>query len=941
MTNQNPEQKARDIIDKQLLECGWLIQDKKKFNLAAGLGIAIREYQTDIGPADYVLFVDKKPVGIIEAKREEEGVRLTTVEEQSAQYAHAKLRLLNNDPLPFVYESTGEITRFTDYRDPKPRSRNVFTFHRPETFVQWLHQPKTLRARLHDLPLLPEKGLRDCQITAITNLEKSFKDQRPKALIQMATGSGKTYTAITFIYRLLKFAKAKRILFLVDTKNLGEQAEGEFRAFTANDDNRLFTELYGVTRLNSSFIPNDSQVYISTIQRMYSILKDTELDESAEEENPNESRFIPTAPVPVGYNEKVPIEFFDFVVIDECHRSIYNLWKQVLDYFDVFQIGLTATPDNRTFGYFNQNIVSDYGYEKAVVDGVLVPYHVFTIETQITKNGSVISLGEKVDKRERLTRKQFWEALDEEVAYSGKQLDKDIVNPSTIRTIIRAVKDHLPSMFTDRYSAVVGTSRDLSPLSASSAFEVPKMLIFAKTDSHAEDIIDIVREEFGEENKFCKKITYRSEEDPKSVLQQFRNDYYPRIAVTVDMIATGTDIRPLEVLLFMRDVKSRSYYEQMKGRGTRTCSVEELRAKGTPTAKFSKDHFVIIDAIGVEQSQKTDSRPLEKAPGVSLKDVLTSIAMGNTSEDMLTTLANRLIRLDRQLKDKDKSAFSEQANGLTINQVVKKLLNGYDPDTQEQIEITTRGNMRGFAPLEIEKAIATEQQKRIDDAVALFHNPDLRDFIIDIRKKYDQIIDTVNIDAITNIGWVKDHAEASAALIGDFKTWIEHHKDEITALQIFYAQAYRHRTFTYKMIKDLCEKLKTEKPILAPLAVWKAYEQLEKTNGSAKNELIALVSLIRKVAGIDATLTAYDKTVDKNFQEWIFKKNAGQHNAFSEAQMQWLRMMKDYVANSFSIDRDDFDLSPFNAEGGLSKMWQLFGEETDRIIEELNEILVA
>ncbi len=930
--NQNPEQIARDHIDQLLLASGWVIQDKKKFNLAAGLGIAIREYQTDIGPADYVLFVDKKPVGIIEAKREEEGVRLSTVEEQSTQYASAKLRLLNNDPLPFVYESTGEVTRFTDYRDPKPRARNVFTFHRPETFVQWLSQEKTLRGRLHDLPVLPTQGLRDCQVEAITNLDKSFKDQRPKALIQMATGSGKTFTAITFIYRLLKFAKAKRILFLVDTRNLGEQAESEFRAFTANDDNRLFTELYGVTRLNSSFIPNDSQVYISTIQRMYSILKETELDESAEEANPNEMMYQAKEPVPVGYNEKVPIEFFDFIVIDECHRSIYNLWKQVLDYFDAFQIGLTATPDNRTFGYFNQNLVCDYGYEKAVIDGVLVPYNVFTIETEITKNGNIITMGEKVDKRERLTRKKFWETLDEDEVYSGKQLDKDVVNPSTIRTIIKATKDNLPAMFPDR-------------MDSTGTFEVPKLLIFAKTDSHAEDIIEIVREEFGEENKFCKKITYKSDEDPKSVLQQFRNDYYPRIAVTVDMIATGTDIRPLEVLLFMRDVKSKSYYEQMKGRGTRTCSVEELRAKGTPTAKFSKDHFVIIDAIGVEQSQKTDSRPLEKMPGISLRDVLQSVAMGNTHEDLLTTLANRLIRLDQQLKDKDKLAFSELTNGVTLKDVVKKLLQAHDPDVNEQIETTVRSGMRGFAPIEIEKAIATEKQKRIEEAVAVFNDGDVRDYIVDIRKKYNQIIDTINIDTITTIGWVKDQAEAGAALVNDFKTWIETHKEEITALQIFYAQDYRHRTFTYKMIKDLCEKLKTEKPVLAPLAVWKAYEQLEASTSSArvspKNELIALVSLIRKVAGIDTTLTAYDKTVDRNFQEWIFKKNAGQHNAFTEAQMHWLRMMKEYVANSFSIDKDDFDLSPFNAEGGLSKMWQLFGEETDKIINELNAVLAA
>ncbi|HEU5051547.1 MAG TPA: DEAD/DEAH box helicase family protein [Hanamia sp.] len=600
--NQTPEQIARDKIDAMQVASGWIVQSKNQINLTAGLGVAVREYQTDVGPADYVLFVDRKPVGIIEAKREEEGVRLSIHEEQSEGYASAKLKFLDNEKLPFVYESTGEVTRFTDFRDPKPRSRPVFTFHRPETFAEWLRQDKSLRGRLLDLPALPEEGLRDCQINAIHNLENSFKHFHPKALIQMATGSGKTYTAITFIYRLLKYAKAKRVLFLVDTKNLGEQAEQEFMAYVPNDDNRKFTELYAVTRLKSSYIPEDNQVYISTIQRMYSILKGTELDESAEELNPNESRWLSgqREPPPVTYNEKIPIEFFDFIVIDECHRSIYNLWKQVLDYFDAFQVGLTATPDNRTFGYFNQNLVSDYGYEKAVVDGVLVPYNVFTVETKITKNGSRIALGERVDKRERITRRKFWEAVDEDIEYSGKQLDRDIVNPSTIRTIVRAIKENAPAMFPDR-------------VDKNGNFEIPKTLIFAKTDSHAEDIIEIVREEFGEENKFCKKVTYKSDEDPKTVLSNFRNDYYPRIAVTVDMIATGTDIRPLEILVFMRDVKSRSYYEQMKGRGTRTCSLEDLKAKGTPSAKFTKDHFVIIDAIGVESSQKTDSRPLEKS----------------------------------------------------------------------------------------------------------------------------------------------------------------------------------------------------------------------------------------------------------------------------------------------------------------------------------------
>jgi type I restriction enzyme, R subunit len=929
MTNQNPEQIARDHIDKQLINCGWVIQEKSKLNLSAALGVAVKEYTTDVGPADYVLFVNKIPVGVIEAKREEEGVKFSVHESQVEGYANAKLKLIDNQPLPFLYLSTGVITRFSDARDPFPRYREVFTFHKPETLAKWIRKKNTLRKRMsEDIPALETADLRNCQIEAINNLETSFKKNRPKALVQMATGSGKTYTAITSIYRLLKHVKAERVLFLVDTKNLGEQAEGEFRKYLPQDDNRLFTELYGVSRLTSSFIPEDSQVYISTIQRLYSILKGVELDENAEVENPNEQKLFSKEPLPVIYNEKLPIEFFDFIVIDECHRSIYNLWKQVLDYFDAFQIGLTATPDNRTFGYFNQNIVSDYGYEKAVIDGVLVPYNVYTIETQITKEGSKIKMGEMVDKRERLTRRKFWETVGEDVEYSGKQLDRDVVNPSTIRNIIKEVKQTLPQIFPDR-------------IDATGIFEVPKMLIFAKTDSHAEDIIEIVREEFDERSDFCKKITYQSQEDPKTILSQFRNDYYPRIAVTVDMIATGTDIRPLEVLLFMRDVKSRSYYEQMKGRGTRTCSLEELRSKGTPSAKYAKDHFVIIDAIGVEQSQKTDSRPLEKAPGVSLKEVLQRIAVGDRSEEMMSTLANRLLRLDKQINEHERQTFQEKAEGNNISDVVKQLLHAHDPDTQDSIEVFVSENHPELNRHEIEELVNQQLQQVFEEAIKVFHNPDLREFILDVRKKYDQIIDTVNIDTIIKSGWVKDQQAEAEKIITEFKLWIEENKDEITALQIFYDQPFRRRELTFKMLKDLSEQIIRTKPTLAPLRIWKAYEQLETVAGQPKNELIALVSLIRRVAGIDDTLMTFDKTVDKNFAEWVWKKQQGATIKFTKEQMEWLYLMKDHIATSVHLDIDDLDYTPFDSLGGRGKLNQLFGAEMENIIEELNEVLVA
>ena len=923
MANQTPEQIARDNIDKQLIECGWIIQSKKQINLQAGPGVAVKEYQTASGPADYVLFVDGKPAGIIEAKKEEEAVHLTVHEDQSKDYADSKLKHLDNDPLPFVYESTGIVTRFTDYRDPKPRSRPLFTFHRPETLRDWLKQDNTLRRRIFDIPVLRTTGLRDCQIKAINNLENSFRANQPKALIQMATGSGKTFTAITAIYRLLTYARAKRVLFLVDTRNLGEQAEQEFMAYVPNDDNRKFSELYGVHRLKSGFVPTDNQVYISTIQRLYSILKEEELDEKAEEANPAEIRWEGRQPVPVGYNPKLPIEFFDFIVIDECHRSIYNLWKQVLDYFDAFLIGLTATPDNRTFGFFNQNIVSEYTHEQAVTDGVNVGSDVYIIDTEITKKGGNIWKGQYVDRREKLTRKKRWEQLDEDVSYTGKQLDNDVVNPSQIRTVIRAFKDHLPEMFPER-------------VNEKGEFEVPKTLIFAKTDSHADDIIQIVREEFGEENRFCKKITYNSD-DPKSILTQFRNDYHPRIAVTVDMIATGTDVRPLECLLFMRDVKSRNYFEQMKGRGTRTITLDDLK-KVTPTARCTKDHYVIVDAIGVTQSLKTDSRPLERKPGVPLKDLLAAIAVGARDEDLFTSLANRLARLEKQLSEKEKTTFAGKAK-KTLPQVVKDLLNAYNPDTLEEIRLKIDKENPDVPPVEKEEKVKKINEELQNQAASTFTG-ELNDYIENVRKAHDQIIDLLNPDKLVAAGWDKDNKGRAEELIKTFAEWIAKHKDEITALQIFYSQPFRRRELTYKMIRELVDAIVADKPTLAPLNVWHAYELLERVSGQPRNELVALVSLIRKVAGIDATLTSYDKTVDKNFQNWVFKKQAGTLK-FSEEQMQWLRMIKDHVAASVSFSVDDLDYTPFDAQGGKGKMWQLFGNDTENIINELNEALAA
>ena len=935
--NQNPEQIARDKIDQMLIEAGWLVQSKDKLNLSAGIGIALRETNTESGSADYILFVNSRAVGVIEAKAEDLGYKLLQVEEQSARYSMDAIKIgkfkLDNEK-PFVYESTGTITRFTDYRDPKPRGRNVFWFHKPETIAEWIKKGPSLRQRLLTIPALDPTGLRPAQIVAVENLETSFKNNRPRALIQMATGAGKTFTAATFVYRLLKHADAKRILFVVDTKNLGEQAEQEFMSYQPNDDNRKFIELYNVQRLNSSYIASDSQVCISTIQRLYSILKGEDLEESAELENPEESSWMEQQmsnkkAVPVDYTPKVPIEQFDFIVIDECHRSIYNLWKQVLDYFDASLIGLTATPDKRTFGFFNENVVSQYTYEESVIDGVNVPYDVYTIDTEISQKGDTIKAGWFIDRRDKLTRAQRWQQEDEDTEYKRNDLDKKVVNTSQIRSIIKEYKRALrEDIFPNR-------------LDKNGEYEVPKTLVFAKTDSHADDIIKIIREEFDEGNDFCKKVTYKADEDPKSVLNRFRNSYYPRIAVTVDMIATGTDVKPLEVLLFMRDVKSVNYFEQMKGRGTRTINNDTFQMVSR-TAK-SKTHFVIVDAIGVTKSKKTDSRPLERQPTVPLKDLLGAVAMGISGEDLFLSLSNRLIRLDKQITENEKDKLLELSGGKNLKLITKELIKAYDQDeidTRAQLEIDKIPE-QDRTPHLIEESKKTAHSQLIAEATSTF-NGELNTYLDNVRREHEQIIDSINLDTITKSEWDTTSVDKANAIMKDFSEYLELHKDEIQALSIFYNQPYNRREITFKMIKDVFDKLKLEQPLLAPDYVWNAYAALENVKSEKpKDELTALVSLIRRACGIDSELKAFDKTIDENFRKWIFKQNAGKHNRFTNEQLDWLRMIKDHVVSSYHIEIEDLDYTPFDSQGGRGKMHQLFGNEMNDIINELNEVLAA
>jgi type I restriction enzyme R subunit len=649
----------------------------------------------------------------------------------------------------------------------------VFHFHRPEELLRLVGLDAQVRTRLKHLPPLDATGLWRAQAEAIGNLEVSFGDNRPRALIQMATGSGTTFTAVSFCYRLIKFARAKRILFLVDRNNLGRQTLNEFQQYASPYTGRKFTDEYTVFHLKKNALPQSAKVVITTIQRLYSMLKE---EENYDEENEEGSLYepeaaLPKTPVEVEYSSSLPIEAFDFIVVDECHRSIYNLWRQVLDYFDAFIVGLTATPTTQTLGFFNQNLVQDYSHEKAVADSVNVGYDVYRIETQVTKAGVALvkQPGLFILHRDRRTKLKTFRELDEDKTFAPTQLDRDVVVPDQIRLVLRTFRDRLSEIFPGRT-------------------EMPKPLIFAKMDLHAEDIVKIVREEFGKGNEFCQKITSKSTgKKPEDLLADFRNSYFPRIAVTVDMIATGTHVKPLECLLFMRNVKSLGYFEQMKGRGCRVIDPDSLQ-RVTPDAQ-AKTHFVIVDAVGVCEDEKQVTKPLDRKPWIALDKVLDAVKTSAADADLVSTLAARLTRLGRQLDDKQGKHIEQAAGGTTVPQLVASLLKSIDPDEVAQHAAQKFKLPAGQEPTE--EQLQKAEQETMRAALKPFRNPVLRRAILDAKAALEQVIAEGEEDVVLRAGFDAAALEKAKGLVRSFRQFLDEHRQEIEALQILYSRPYR------------------------------------------------------------------------------------------------------------------------------------------------------
>lgn len=909
------EARARKLIDEQLEAAGWSVQDRKDLNLFAGPGVAVREVimAEGHGRVDYLLYVDKTVVGVIEAKPV--GTTLSGVEWQSAMYAsglpdtHAKRAITIDGRLPFVFEASGTETHFTNGYDPSPRARRIFAFPQPTTLARQVREANespeapTWRARVHSMPALDRSSLRPAQIDAVEGVERSLREQRfSRSLIQMATGAGKTYTAVTEAYRLLTYGGFGRVLFLVDRNNLADQTLAEFQNYRAPGDGRRFTELYPVAKLSSAGMLASSSVVISTIQRVHRVLQGKEV---LDRDDPGIDDFVPDAPVTVSYNAAMPPEAFDLVIVDEAHRSIYGVWRGVLEYFDAHIVGLTATPGKQTFGFFQQNLVSEYTYPESVADGVNVDFDVYRIKTRVSEEGGLIEAGTIVPKVDRRTRVQRLEALNEDLEYAASQLDRAVTNVSQLRTILQTYRDRMPEIFPGRRV-------------------VPKTLIFCKDDNHAETVVTLVREVFGKGNDFAAKITYNAK-DPKGHLQAFRTSPTLRVAVTVDMIATGTDVKPLECVFFLRDVRSAQYFEQMKGRGARTIASADFQSV-TPDAA-DKTRFVIVDAIGVTEHDFVEP-PLNRDRGISLQKLLAKVADLSITEDETATLASRLSALELQLTASERAELDEVAGG-SLRDVIRGIVDAVDPDTQAAVlaAVPDHGREAAAAVL-IESAIAP-----------LAANPDLRARILELRRAHDQVIDEITVDELVDAYGVID-ASRARSIVESWREYLREHRSEISAIQVL-MEAKTHRV-PFASIEELAERIKRPPHNWTVDLIWNAYAavQVERVKPNDHARLTDLVSLLRYELGEDSDLVPYADLIRTRYDDWLGRQ-ALAGTVFTDSQRWWLDRMADVIANSAGLTDADLDGAPFTERGGVDGAVRDLGSDAGALIETLNAELTA
>ena len=828
-----PEEKARQKIDQWFTDAGWEVINRDDYEPTC-TAVAIREGLLKGNlEADYFLFINGKAVGVLEAKREETDAFSSIVCEQAALYARSVPNIYQTyqKPLPFIFTSNGKELYFCDFREQDHYFKQIMTIPTPHELVKKLG----INDYFAGLPTLRKKGLRDCQYEAITELEKSFRAGQNRALMVLATGAGKTYTACLAAYRMLSYTPMRRVLFLVDRNNLGKQAEGEFGTFRLTENGEVFSTIFTVNRLRSSSIPSDSSVIISTIQRLFSFLKGDAIEDN-EDDDENE----PTEEVALPPNPNLPHDHFDMIIVDECHRSIYGNWRKVLEYFDTARlVGLTATPIPETMAFFNNNRIVNYTLEKSIVDGVNVDCRVYRIKTQVTETGGAILEGEKFKEETRYTGEVKTVSSKETKTYTNKELNRSVINPAQIKLILSTYRD------------VVYTELFNDPQREPNMDYLPKTLIFALNEAHATNIVQIAKEVFGRtDDRFVQKITY-SAGDSNELIRHFRNDKDFRIAVTCTLVATGTDVKPLEVVMFMRDVESLPLYIQMKGRGVRTIGDEQLR-NVTPNA-FSKDCFYLVDAVGVTEHEKTIPTATDEATTkiITLRELLECISHGYISDEYLKRLAATLARIFNKADDSQRKEFARLSHD-DMKELSARIYDALEKSTLPPFVSTEKPNL---------------ERKGLVSPLA--NHADARRYLLILAAGFVNTL-MPGEDTLISKGFSIEDAKNTTEA---FEEFCRENADEIEALRIIYNN--EGEPITYSMLKDLEHKLKMANNHFAPKQIWNSYAILSPSKvkrSTTKEESDALTNIIqlvryafRQIERLDSVVT----TSKQYFNLWL------------------------------------------------------------------------
>ena len=853
-----PEEKARIKIDQWFYDAGWEVVNRDQYT-PTSTAVAIREGLLKGNlEADYFLFINGKAVGVLEAKREEVDVSSGIVSDQVVTYAKniPQYYQAYQRPLPLLYKSNGKIVLFKDYRDNDSDFEEINRIHTPWEIVKVLGIDDPFAG----LPTLRSKRLRDCQYEAVTELEKSFRIGQNRALMVLATGAGKTYTACLTAYRMLAYTPMRRVLFLVDRNNLGKQAETEFGTFRLTDNGEAFNMIYTVNRLKSAKVPIDSNVVISTIQRLFSLLKGEEISDNEEDEEYDEEQEIVLPGHP-----NLPHDFFDLIIIDECHRSIYGNWRKVLEYFDTARLlGLTATPVPETMAFFNNNRIVNYTLEKSILDGVNVDCRIYRIKTKATEEGGAIMEGDRLKVETRYTGEVKQVSNKETKNYTKEELNRSIINPAQIKLILNTYRD------------IVYTELFNDPPREANMDYLPKTLIFALNEAHATNIVNIAKEVFGRtDDRFIQKITY-SVGDSNELIRQFRNDKDFRIAVTCTLVATGTDVKPLEVVIFMRDVVSLPLYTQMKGRGVRTIGDEQLR-NVTPNA-ISKDCFYLVDAVGVTEHEHLIPQPYEGPEGetVTLKELLERITHGYLPDIYLRRLASTLSRL------------YNKANNVQRNEFIRL---AQDDMKDLSIRIYDALEVQALPPFYTTDEPNNERKGLV---APIANHADARKYILILAAGFVNTL-MPGEDTLIFKGFSVEEARSTT---NAFEKFCKEHADDIEVLRILYNN--EGEPITYFMLKDLENKLKMENNRFTSKQLWNSYAIINPTTvkrTSLKEESEALTNIIQLVRFAFHQIEKLDCLVTTAKQ--FFNLWCGQHQRdITDKQKAIIGKVVDYIASN-------------------------------------------